>query len=156
MVGSDYEMAVIEQKTGLTVDDLVETVPFVAYTRGVHGSVLYANGDSSEIPAAPANPINDPTGGGDAYRAGLFKGLMLGLPLAVAGRMGSLAGTYAVEQHGTQQHHYTAEAFVERFDQTFSDFAGALQTDWLRRPVDRAKANAHLDAIVGMGASVHD
>lgn len=155
VVGSDYEMAVIEQKTGLTVDDLVETAPFVALTRGVQGSVLYANGDTSDIPSAPADPINDPTGGGDAYRAGLFKGLMLGLPLAVAGRMGSLAGAYAVEQHGTQQHHYTAETFIERFDRTFPEYAGVLQADWLRRPVDRATANAHLDALVGMGAQVH-
>ncbi len=155
VVGSDYEMAVIENKTGLTVDDLVETVPFVTVTRGVHGSVLYANGEKCEIPAAPADPINDPTGGGDAYRAGLFKGLMLGLPLAVSGRLGSLAGTYAVEQHGTQQHHYTAEAFVERFDRTFPEYAGGLQVDWLRRPVDSATANAHLDALVGMGAQIH-
>ena len=152
IVGSDYEMAVIEQKTGLTVDDLVNTVPFVAVTRGVHGSMLYANGDTSEIPAAPADPINDPTGGGDAYRAGLFKGLMLGLPLAVSGRMGSLSGTYAVEQHGTQQHHYTPDAFIERFERTFPECAGVLKADWLRRPVERANANAHLDALVGMGA----
>ena len=154
VVGSDYEMAVIEQKTGLTVDNLVETVPFVAVTRGVHGSVLYANGDSCQIPAAPAEPINDPTGGGDAYRAGLFKGLMLGLPLDVAGRMGSLSGTYAVERHGTQQHQYTAEEFVDRFDRTFPEYAGALQLDWLRRPVERATATAHLDALIGMGAEV--
>lgn len=152
VVGSDYEMAVIENKTGLTVDDLVASVPFVAVTRGIHGSALYANGEVTTIPSAPADPINDPTGGGDAYRAGLFKGLMLGLPPAVAGRVGSLAGTYAVEQHGTQQHHYTPEAFVERFDRTFPEFAGAVQVECLQHPVERAKANAHLNALVGMGA----
>ncbi len=152
VVGSDYEMAVIEQKTGLTVDDLVENVPFVTVTRGGQGSTLYANGDVCAVPAAPADPLSDPTGGGDAYRAGLFKGLMLGLPLEIAGRTGSLAATYAVEQQGTQEHHYTAEAFVERFDRTFPEYAGSVQAAWLQRPVERASANAHLNALVGMGA----
>lgn len=152
VIGSDYEMAVIEQKTGLTVEDLVENVPFVAVTRGAQGSTLYTNGAECVIPPAPADPVKDPTGGGDAYRAGLFKGLMLGLPLPLAGRMGSLAATHAVEQHGPQEHSYTAEAFVKRFDQTFSDFAGALQTAWLATPVSRADASAHLDAAAGTGA----
>lgn len=152
VVGSDYEMAVIEQKTGLTVDDLTDNVPFVAVTRGGQGSTLYANGAACTVPAAPADPLSDPTGGGDAYRAGVFKGLMLGLPLEVAGRTGSLAATYAVELHGTQQHAYTADEFVERFDRTFPEYAGALQADWLQRPVAKDEANAHLDALTGMGA----
>lgn len=152
VVGSDYEMAVIEQKTGLTVSDLVDNVPFVVVTRGGEGSTLYAHGERCVVPAARAEPLSDPTGGGDAYRAGLFKGLMLGLPLEIAGRTGSLAATYAVEQHGTQEHQYSAEAFVERFDRTFPEYASALQAAWLRHPVERATANAHLDALVGMGA----
>ncbi|MFT4037936.1 MAG: PfkB family carbohydrate kinase, partial [Thermomicrobiales bacterium] len=115
-------------------------------------STLYTNGDECIVPPAPAEPVKDPTGGGDAYRAGLFKGLMLGLPLPVSGRLGSLAATYAVEQHGPQEHSYTAEAFVERFDRTFPNHAGALQTAWLASPVSRSDASAHLDAVAGTGA----
>ena len=93
-------MAVIEQKTGLTVSDLVARAAFVGVTFAEHGSELYFEGQHVRIPAVPAEPLIEPTGGGDAYRAGLFKGLALGLPLEIAGRMGSVAATYAVERHG--------------------------------------------------------
>jgi len=140
IIGSDYEMAVIGQKTGLSVNQLVERVPFVGVTLGSFGSELYLEGQHVKIPPAEADPLRDPTGGGDAYRAGIFKGLMLGLPLEAAGRMGSMSATYAVEQHGTQEHHYSADEFVERFDRVFPDYAGAIEVDWLQHPVDRDRA----------------
>ena len=144
VIGSDYEMAVVEKKTGLTVSDLVSRVPFVGVTLGQLGSELYFEGSHARIPPVTAEPLSDPTGGGDAYRAGVFKGLALGLPLEVAGRMGSLAGTYAVERHGTQEHVYTAEEFVGRFDEAFPEYAGAIQTEWLLCPVGREHANDRL------------
>ena len=140
VVGSDYEMAVIEKKTGLTVTDLAERVPFVGVTFGKHGSELYYERRHVVIPPAPPEPLSDPTGGGDAYRAGLLKGFLLGLPLEVSGRMGSMAATYAVEQHGTQEHAYRPAEFVLRFDRAFPDFAGAIQSDWLMGPVPRHDA----------------
>jgi adenosine kinase len=146
VIGSDYEMAVIEKKTGLTVDDLAGRVPFVGVTLGQHGSKLYFEGKHVTVPPVTAEPLSDPTGGGDAYRAGVFKGLLLGLSLEVAGRMGSLAGTYAVEHHGTQEHVYTAEEFVTRFDRAFPEYAGVIQTEWLLRPVGREHANDRLSS----------
>ena len=137
VIGSDYEMAVIEQKTGLTVNDLVARVPFVGVTFAEHGSELHFDGRHVKIPAVAANPLIEPTGGGDAYRAGVFKGLALGLPLEIAGRMGSVAATYAVERHGSQEHAYTPSEFVDRFDSAFPEHAGAVQVEWLRCPVDR-------------------
>ena len=113
-------MAVIEQKTGLTVSDLVARVPFVGVTFAEHGSELHFEGKHVKIPAVAAEPLIEPTGGGDAYRAGVFKGLALGLPLEIAGRMGSVAATYAVEQHGSQEHTYTPAEFVDRFRCGFS------------------------------------
>jgi adenosine kinase len=148
LIGSDYEMAVIEQKTGLSVEDLAERVPFVGVTLGKFGSKLRFEGRTVEIPAATAERMGDPTGGGDAYRAGLLKGLMLGLPLEIAGRMGSLAATYSVERHGPQEQYYTATEFVARFDQVFPDFAGAIDVEWLRRPVAREAA---LERLPGVG-----
>jgi adenosine kinase len=144
VIGSDYEMAVIEQKTGLSVSDLVARVPFVGVTFAEHGSHLHLEGQHAKIPAVTAEPLIEPTGGGDAYRAGLFKGLALGLPLEIAGRMGSVAATYAVERHGSQEHAYTPAEFVDRFEVAFPEYAGAVSVEWLRCPVDRDLAEVRL------------
>jgi adenosine kinase len=151
LIGSDYEMAIIEQKTGLSVDDLAARIPFVGVTFGKQGSALRYEGRVVAIPAAPAERIGDPTGGGDAYRAGLLKGLLLGLPLEIAGRMGSVAATYSVECHGPQEQQYTADEFVVRFDTTFPEYAGAIESVWLRRPVDREVAIQQLGGVATRG-----
>ncbi len=144
VIGSDYEMAVIEQKTGLSVGDLVAQVPFVGVTFAEHGSQLHFEGRDVKVPAVTAEPLIEPTGGGDAYRAGLFKGLALGLPLEIAGRMGSLAATYAVERHGSQEHTYTPAEFVDRFGRAFPEYAGAVSVEWLQGPVDPDLAERRL------------
>jgi adenosine kinase len=146
VIGSDYEMAVIEQKTGLTVSDLVARVPFVGVTFAEHGSELHFEGRSVRIPAVTAEPLIEPTGGGDAYRAGVFKGLGLGLPLEIAGRIGSVAATYAVERHGSQEHTYTPAEFVDRFETAFPEYAGAIKVAWLQCPVDRGLAERRLSS----------
>src|SRR5215211_4433672 len=146
VIGSDYEMAVIEQKTGLSVSDLVARVPFVGVTFAEHGSDLHLEGQHAKIPAVTAEPLIEPTGGGDAYRAGLFKGLALGLPLEIAGRMGSVAATYAVERHGSQEHTYTPAEFVDRFESAFPEYAGAIGVEWLRCSVDRDLAERRLSS----------
>jgi adenosine kinase len=151
VIGSDYEMAVIGQKTGLSIDDLAERVPFVGVTLGAHGSRLRYEGREVDVPAATAEPLTDPTGGGDAYRAGVLKGLMLGLPVEVAGRMGSLAATYAVERHGTQEHVYTAKEFVDRFDRVFPDYTNSVDVEWLQRPVARQAAAETLSPVAARG-----
>jgi adenosine kinase len=148
LIGSDYEMAVIGQKTGFSLDDLVARVAFVGVTLGKYGSTLYYQGEKIDIPAAPVERVGDPTGGGDAYRAGLLKGLMLGLPLELAGRMGSLAATYSVERTGPQEQVYTADEFVERFGKTFPDYAGSIDAAWLRKAVQRDAAQHNLLAPV--------
>lgn len=140
VIGSDYEMAVIGQKTGLSIEDLAQRVPFVGLTLGKTGSELYFDGRQVRVPAVEADPLCDPTGGGDAYRAGIFKGLALGLPLEIAGRLGSLTATYAVERHGTQEHAYRPDEFLARFDQSFPDYAGAVELSWFQAPVGREVA----------------
>ena len=152
VIGSDYEMAVIGQKTGLSVDQLAERVPFVVKTLGKHGSELRMCGERVSVPAARPKEMGEPTGGGDAYRAGVFKGLLLGLPLEIAGRMGSLAATYAIELHGTQEHFYTADEFVTRFEEAFPEFAGAIRAEWLSAPVEREVAMERLSGIARQGA----
>mgnify|MGYP000630875617 CR=1 FL=1 len=144
VIGSDYELAVIAQKTGFTVEQLADKVPLVGMTLGKLGSELFAGGRRIPIPAAAPRQVGEPTGGGDAYRAGLIKGLMLGLPLEIAGRMGSLAATYVVERHGPQEHYFNAEEFIARFDAEFPDYASAVETSALKSPVARDKAASYL------------
>ena len=131
VVGNDYEYGMMERKTGLTVDDIAAKVPLTVVTYGGEGSEIRAGGESVRIPIAEATPFVGPTGGGDAYRAGLLKGLLLGKDLPVVGRIGALAATYAVEYHGTQEHSYTSEQFVARFDEAFPDYAKSLSVNEL-------------------------
>lgn len=131
VIGNDYELGMIERKTGLSVADIRRKAPMTVVTYGGEGSEIFAGGESVRIPVAPPRQLADPTGGGDAYRAGLVTGLLLGKDLPVAGRMGALAATYAVEHHGTQEHSYTHQQFVERFDEAFADVRGSLTAEEL-------------------------
>ncbi len=126
LVANDYEYAMIERKTGLTIDDLEQRVELLVVTYGDQGSELRQRGQRAKVPAATTQYVKDPSGAGDAYRSGLIKGLLLERDLEVAGRLAGLTATYAVEHIGTQEHYYTAEEFVARFDASFPDFAGAL------------------------------
>lgn len=139
VIGSDYEFAVIERKTGLTIDDIASKVELLGVTYGEHGSELRRGDETARIPIAVASPVVDPTGGGDAYRAGLLKGLLLGWDLATTGRVASLAATYAIEHHGPQEHTYTPAAFVDRFDDAFPDFAGQISASDFEQPVNRSR-----------------
>jgi hypothetical protein len=76
----------------------------------------------------------------------VFKGLALGLPLEIAGRMGSVAATFAVERHGSQEHAYAPAEFVDRFEKAFPEYAGAIKVEWLVCPVDRDLAERRLSS----------
>jgi adenosine kinase len=131
VMGNDYEFGMMERKTGLSVDDISRKVPMTVVTYGERGSEIRCNGECHLIPIAKPETFADPTGGGDAYRAGLMAGLLLKKDLPVVGRMAALASTHAIEFHGPQEHTYTREAFVRRFDEAFPDFKGALTVDEL-------------------------
>jgi adenosine kinase len=101
-VVNDYEWSLTLEKTGLDEEELVKRVGALVVTLGEHGSRLRTGARACEIPAVPARAVVDPTGCGDAYRAGLLHGLARGLPLETCGRLGSLLGSLAVEHAGTQ------------------------------------------------------
>ncbi|HHH41552.1 MAG TPA: carbohydrate kinase family protein [Chloroflexi bacterium] len=122
---NDYEFELIREKTGLAEEDVLECTEVLVITRGEQGSTIITRKGRLEIPPVPPTTVVDPTGVGDAYRAGLIKGMALNLPWEIAGRMGSVAATYVLEQAGTQNHRYTLEEFVARFRQHFDD-GGAL------------------------------
>jgi len=90
-------------------------------TRGEHGSAIETREQRYEIPAVLTTRPIDPTGVGDAYRAGLIRGLALGLPWDTIGRMAALAATYVMENHGPQNHHYTREEFTQRYRTQFGN-----------------------------------
>jgi len=125
MVVNAYEASVISEKTGLSLDDLRETIDILIITQGEDGSKIYTNGDVLEVDAFAPNEIKDPTGAGDAYRAGLLAGIIKGLPLSLSAQVGALCATYALEFVGTQNHNFTVEDFVKRF-RGFADDDGQL------------------------------
>lgn len=119
LIGNDYEFAMMAEKIGCTEDELRRLVPLTIVTKGAEGATIYAEDEAIEIPAADTPGVVDPTGAGDAFRAGFVRGYLAGLPLAVAGRMASLAAVYAIEQRGAQEHAYSAADFVERYVENF-------------------------------------
>jgi adenosine kinase len=123
LIGNDYEVELIQERTGRDIDGLLELTEMVVTTLGRDGSRIATRERTVEIPPAPARKEADPVGAGDAYRAGLVHGLLTGKSVDVAGRIASLAGSYVVEQTGTVEHHYTREEFDARYAEAF---AGAL------------------------------
>jgi adenosine kinase len=116
--GNDYEFEMIRERTGLSIDTL-SAARIVAVTRGAAGSELHSPDGVAVIPAAPVSEALDPTGAGDAYIAGLVTGLRAGLAPEVAGRMGSLAAAYVVEQNGPQLHRFDLTGFRDRYAVAF-------------------------------------
>jgi adenosine kinase len=119
--GNDYEFALIQEKTGLTPEALVQRAAFVAVTLGEAGVDVYSRDGRMHVPAVPPLATSDPTGVGDAFRGGFLKGLVHGLALERCAQMGALAATYCLETHGTQGHDFDLATFVRRFRQHFDD-----------------------------------
>lgn len=116
---NDYEAELTAERTGLSIAQMAERVQALIVTRGGEGSRIYQGGQCLEIPAVPPAQIVDPTGCGDAYRAGLLYGLERGMDWETTGRIAALLGALKIATPGTQNHTFTAEAFAEQFLATF-------------------------------------
>ncbi|MEX1019974.1 MAG: carbohydrate kinase family protein [Litorilinea sp.] len=116
---NEYELAMVRNKTGWSEDAIKEKVGALVLTLGKKGSVIYAQGETYEIPVATPDAIEDPTGAGDAYRGGFFAARGAGLDLAVSGRIGSLCSAYALEHVGTTTHQFSLAEFVARYETVF-------------------------------------
>jgi len=115
-----YEWSLIQERSGLDPDDIVSRVEAVVVTRGDEGSTILVRGREPEIIPAVAVPrAVDPTGCGDAYRAGLLLGLEAGHDWATTGRIASLAGAIKVAHPGCQNHRFDADSFAARFREEF-------------------------------------
>jgi adenosine kinase len=119
LTGNDYEFGMMAEKLGISESQLRRRVPITVMTRGEAGALLTVEGEEYDIPAAKPLRVVDPTGAGDAFRAGLVKGMVRGFSWPVVGRMAALSAVYAIEQAGTQQHSYTIAEFVERYRENY-------------------------------------
>jgi adenosine kinase len=125
LIVNDYEFGILSHKTGLSREKLEREVPVLIVTHGPDGSTIHApdgNGGRAThaIPAAKVEgEALDPTGVGDMYRAGLLRGLRVGAPWPVAGRIGSVAAIFGLEAIGPQPPRYSHQAFVERYRRNF-------------------------------------
>jgi len=116
---NDYEWGMLQQKTGLTVTEVASQVEALIVTKGSEGSIIYAEGRTMTIPAVKPKAVVDPTGCGDAYRAGLIHGLLRGLDWETIGRTASLMGAIKIESRGPQNHRFTRTDFDQRFRDNF-------------------------------------
>jgi adenosine kinase len=118
---NDYEFGLISKKTGLDLDDMLKRVDIIVVTRGENGASIYADGIEIIIPIVPTQQVVDPTGVGDAFRAGFLTGYARGWDWQLCGQIGAVAATYCIEHNGPQNHRYTREEFVQRFCNHFDD-----------------------------------
>ena len=101
---NDYESQIIQDKTGLNLEELAQKVKALIVTLGSAGSQIYADGQRFDIPCVKAESIVDPTGCGDAYRAGLLFGMSNGWDWPTCGRLASTMGAIKIASRGGQNH----------------------------------------------------
>ncbi|MBI5222410.1 MAG: carbohydrate kinase family protein [Candidatus Magasanikbacteria bacterium] len=120
-IANDYEMKLTQEKTGWDMKELLNHVEVAITTLGERGSVITTKDGTIEVGICPPRSVDDPTGAGDAYRAGFFSAYVRGLDLKTCGQVGAVAATYAVENYGTQTHKFALEEFKERYQQAFGE-----------------------------------
>ncbi len=116
---NDYEWQLVQQRTGWGVREVTQRAEALIVTRGGAGSSIFTRGEELRLPAAPVSGIVDPTGCGDAYRAGLLHGLLHGLDWRATGEIASLMGAIKIESRGTQNHRFTSAEFAARLQRSF-------------------------------------
>lgn len=116
---NDYEAELLTSRTGLSLEQIAERVDTLIVTRGEHGAEIYNQGKKITIPVVPAAQIADPTGCGDAFRAGILFGLTEGLDWETTGRIASLLGSIKIAHQGPQNHTFTLDSFKALFQSAF-------------------------------------
>jgi adenosine kinase len=116
---NDYEAQLLQERTGRKVAEFAKRVEALVVTRGGEGSTIYADGKELSIPAVKPDAIVDPTGCGDAYRAGLLLGIVRGYDWETTGRLASLVGSIKIASRGGQNHSFTPDVIRERYMKAF-------------------------------------
>lgn len=118
-VFNEYEYDVMLKKTGLTEEEILSKVDLLVETLGKKGCNLRRGTEKVYVPEAKEEKVVDPTGAGDAFRAGLLKGYFEGASLEVMGRYANVTAVYAVEHKGGTGHKYTLEEFNKRYNENY-------------------------------------
>lgn len=121
LIGNDYEMGTILKRLKLFEEDLIRQVKILITTLGEKGSFIQTPYEKHQIAAVKPSEVVDPTGAGDAYRAGFLAGYLRGLDLKISGQMGSISACYAIEKYGTTNHTFTTAEFSKRYEENFGE-----------------------------------
>ena len=121
LIGNDYEIDLLKTKASLTEADLFNEVEIIITTLGAKGSIIQTKDEKIEVSAAKTSQVFDPTGAGDAYRAGFICGFQKGLPLKTCGQMGAIASCYTIEKYGTTSHTFSKDVFRARYSENFQE-----------------------------------
>ena len=116
---NDYEGKLLEERTSRSLELLAREVKALVYTMGAKGSVIFAGGQRHEIPCVEAQAVVDPTGCGDAYRAGLLYGISHGWDWPSTGKLGALLGAIKIAERGAQNHAPSRDEIEARFRRAF-------------------------------------
>ncbi len=116
---NDYEAELLQERTGKSLEVLAKQVKALIVTLGAKGSVIHAGGKTFEIPSVKPAAILDPTGCGDAFRAGLLYGITNGMDWATTGRLASLLGSIKIAQRGGQNHRFTRDDIAAQYQTHF-------------------------------------
>jgi adenosine kinase len=116
---NDYEGQMLQDRTGCNLESLASKAKALIITLGAQGSIIYADGKTFEIPCVPPTEIIDPTGCGDAYRAGLLYGIVHDMDWSTAGRLGSLMGSLKISRRGGQNHQFSRDEIDQYYFENF-------------------------------------
>ena len=119
LISNDYELEMIMKNTGVDRAELLTRVKTIITTLGEQGCTVLRPGEETRLAAAKVSKVVDPTGAGDCFRAGLIKGLVEGRDVTEATKVALTSAAYAVEHHGTQEHHFTVKEFWARYADNF-------------------------------------
>ncbi|MHA1110582.1 MAG: carbohydrate kinase family protein [Promethearchaeota archaeon] len=120
-IGNEYEISMILKKLNYSLEQLLNLNPNIIITKGPKGSECHYQGKTYEIPICTPKAVEDPTGAGDGFRAGLLFGLAKGFPFEIACRIGSVVGSFVVESAGPQSQIYTRESIQARYKANFGE-----------------------------------
>ena len=116
---NDYEGQLLQERTGLTLEAIAKKTKALIVTLGAQGSIIYTDSKQISIPCVKPQEIIDPTGCGDAYRAGLLYGIVNGMDWQTTGQLGSLMGALKIAQRGGQNHLFTRESIDQLYFENF-------------------------------------
>ena len=119
LVSNDYELELIKDKTGLSVEAMLAQVSTIITTKGEEGCDVVTKEGTTRVPAIATANVVDPTGAGDAFRGGLIKGLVQGVPVERACMMGTVCSHYVIQKYGTQEYKFTPEEYARTLEAHF-------------------------------------